>query len=211
MEENRQTPPDVLKDSFAAPSQGQPSEPGVKPPQVPPQADIPDYVVDTVTDGRGIRAAMDILLPPLFRVGYWVLGILCLVMGGLLIPLDGRLTLLSGACLFLGVFILLLRLRLPHRTAEKQLKVLRESYGTDSVPVHLVFWPQGVVVNNTISGAHVNIRYEIVRQLICREGYLVLRTQAGQSVILPLADVADRPDFLPYLVAKCPQAKKKGL
>ena len=109
----------------------------------------------------------------------------------------------------MGVFILLLRLRLPHRTAEKQLKVLRESYGTDSVPVHLVFWPQGVVVNNTISGAHVNIRYEIIRQLICREGYLVLRTQAGQSVIFALADVADRPTFCPIWWPSAPRPRKK--
>ena len=211
MEENRQTPPDVLNDSFAAPSQGQPSEPAPTPPQVPPQADIPDYVVDTVTDGRGIRAAMDILLPPLFRVGYWVLAVLCLLWGILLLVVEQRFTFLSGACLFMGLFIIFLRLQMPKRIVNRQLKVLRESYGAESVPVHLVFWPQGVVVNNGISGAHQNIRYDIIKRMICHKGYLVLQTQAGQSLILPMADLADRPDFLPYLVAKCPQAKKKGL
>lgn len=182
-----------------------PPEPPVNPPQ-----EVPDFQVDTVTDAQGIRAIMDMLLAPLFRVGYWVLAVICLVLGVLLILLDRGLTLLNGACLFLGLFIIFLRLQLPERIVRRQLKVLRESYGTESVPIHLVFWPQGLVVNNTISGAHQNIRYDIIKLLICRKGYLVLRTQAGQSVILPMADLASQPNLVPYLLAKCPGAKKKG-
>lgn len=189
-----------------APAEAAPAEPVS---QTPPR-EVPDFQVDTVTDGQGIRAIIDILMAPLFRVGYWVLAILCLVLGILLILLDRQLTLLNGACLFLGLFIIVLRLQLPKRIVNRQLKVLRESYGTESVPIHLVFWPQGMVINNTISGAHQNIRYDIIKRLISHKGYLVLQTQAGQSVILPLADLTNQPNLVPYLLAKCPGAKKKG-
>lgn len=188
----------------------QPVTPQTPPPQAP-AADTPDFQVNTVTDAQSIRTVMGVLISKVFTVGYCVLGALCLLMGLLLILLELRLTLLSGACLFLGALIFVLRVQIPRRVAGKQLKVLLESYGTDAVPLHLVFWPQGVVVNNTISGAHLNIRYDIIKKLIRHKGYLIFQTQANQSVILPLADVADKPDFLPYLLAKCPQAKKKGL
>lgn len=208
MDDYNPNPAEVAAGPQTAPAP--PVSPAPPAPEAPPR-EVPDFQVDTATDGQSIQAAMNILLSPLFRVGYWVLAILCLVMGLLLILLDQGLTFLSGACLFMGLFIILLRLWMPRRLAEKQLKVLRESYGTDAVPLHLVFWPQGVVVNNTISGAHLNIRYDIIKRLIRAKGYLIVQTQAGQSVILPLADVANYPDFVPYLLAKCPQATKKGL
>lgn len=200
-----------MDDYYGTPEQAPatPVPPAEPVPQTPPR-EVPDFQVDTVTDGQGIRAIIDILMAPLFRVGYWVLAILCLVLGILLILLDRQLTLLNGACLILGLFIIVLRLQLPKRIVNRQLKVLRESYGTESVPIHLVFWPQGMVINNTISGAHQNIRYDIIKRLISHKGYLVLQTQAGQSVILPLADLTNQPNLVPYLLAKCTAAKKKG-
>lgn len=207
MEDFNPNPAEVAAGQQTAPAS--PVSPAPPAPEAPPR-EVPDFQVNTVTDGQSIQAVMNILLSPLFRVGYWVLAVLCLVLGILLLLLDQRLTLLNGACLFLGLFIIFLRLQLPKRIVNRQLKVLRESYGTETVPIHLVFWPQGVVVNNTISGAHQNIRYDIIKRLIRAKGYLILQTQAGQSVILPLADVANYPDFVPYLLAKCPQAKKKG-
>lgn len=189
----------------------EPVTPPTTAPAPEPAPDRPDFVVDTVTDAGAIRGVIGALISPAFTVGYWVLGILCLVLGLLLILLDGRPDILSVLCLALGVAICILRLMIPRRVAEKQLKLLRESYGGESVPLQLVFWPQGLVVNNKLSGGHVNFRYDLIRRLICKNGYLALVTTAGQSVILPLADVANQPDFLPYLLAKCSQAKKKGL
>lgn len=177
----------------------------------PPAQDRPDFVVDSVTDAQSIRSVMGVLISPLFTVGYWVLGILCLVLGLLLILLDGRPDTLSVLCLALGVAICILRLQIPRRVAEKQLKLARESYGGDSIPMQLVFWPQGLVVNNKLSGGHVNFRYEVIRRLIYKKGYLALTTTAGQSVILRPEDLEANPDLLPYLLAKCPGAKKKGL
>ena len=188
-------------------AQAQPVPPA---PPVNPPREVPDFQVDSVTDGQGIRAIMDILMAPLFRVGYWVLAVLCLLWGILLLLVEQQFTFLSGVCLFMGLFVIFLRLQMPKRIVSRQLKVLRESYGAESVPIHLVFWPQGFVVNNTISGAHQNIRYDIIKRMICHKGYLVLRTQAGQSLILPMADLAGQPQLVPYLLAKCPGAKKKG-
>lgn len=176
-----------------------------------PAGDRPDFVVDSVTDAQSIRSVMGVLIPPLFTVGYWVLGILCLVLGLLLILLDGRPDTLSVLCLALGVAICILRLLIPRRVAEKQLRLARESYGEDSVPMQIVFWPQGLVVNNKLSGGHVNFRYDLIRRLVRKNGYLALTTTAGQSVILRPEDLEANPGLLPYLLAKCPQAKKKGL
>ena len=188
--------------------------PAVQPtPQTPDQNGAqqpPDYVVDSATDADAIRTVSPRLISPLFRVGYLILGILCLVWGLLLLPLEGRPTLLSGAFLFVGAFVLALRLIAPRRVVQRQLRVLRESYGGDSVPCRLVFWPEGLVVNNLTSGGHVNLRYDTFRRMIRYKGYLILITAAKQMTLLTPADLEGHPGLPDYLKAKCPDAKRKG-
>lgn len=175
-----------------------------------PAEDRPDWVVDTVLDGQSIRTVTPKLLSPLIKVGYPVLGIICLAVALFLALLEGRFTLFVGVYLALALAIFLLRWLLPRRLVERQLRVFRESYGGDSVPCRLVFWPQGLVLHNLTSGGHVDLRYEAVRRLVRYKGYLILITAAKQMTLLTPADLERYPDLPDYLKAKCSGAKRKG-
>lgn len=168
----------------------------------------PDFIVETVTDEPGIRATIRTMLPTHFLYAYPVLCAVLLVLGVILL-LAGE-GLIGLAAIVVGACCLFFRLTLPNRTVNRQLARFRESYGTEAVPCQLVFWPQGVVVNNRISGGCVNLRYEIIRTITRKGDYVAFRTQEKQSVILRMADIECQPDFLPYFLSKCPKAKKKG-
>ena len=88
--------------------------------------------------------------------------------------------------------------------------MFRESYGGDSVPCRLVFWPQGLVLHNLTSGGHVNLDYEAVRRLVCYKGYLILITAAKQMTLLTPADLERYPGLPDYLKAKCSGAKRRA-
>lgn len=175
-----------------------------------PAEDRPDWVVDTVLDGQSIRTVTPKLLSPLIKVGYPVLGIICLAVALFLALLEGRFTFLAGVYLALGIAIFLLRWLLPRRLVERQLRALRESYGTDRTPMELVFWPQGVAVQNRNNGGHVDLRYEAVRRLVRYKGYLILITAAKQMTLLTPADLERYPGLPDYLKVKCSGAKRKG-
>lgn len=100
-----------------------------------PAEDRPDWVVDTVLDGQSIRTVTPKLLSPLIKVGYPVLGIICLAVALFLALLEGRFTLFVGVYLALALAVFLLRWLLPRRlvrykgyliliTAAKQMTLL---------------------------------------------------------------------------------------
>ena len=169
----------------------------------------PDFMIETVTDEEGIRATVHTMLPSVrYRLNL-VFGILLLVISPPLFTIQEY---LLGICAIItAVCCLIFYRQLPQVAAERQIARLRESYGTTAVPCQMVFWPQGVVVNNRLSGGSVMMRYEIIRAITRCGDYLTFRTQENQSVILRLQDAADQPDFLPYFLDKCPNAKKKNL
>ena len=55
-----------------------------------PAEDRPDWVVDTVLDGQSIRTVTPKLLSPLIKVGYPVLGIICLAVALFLALFGGQ-------------------------------------------------------------------------------------------------------------------------
>lgn len=175
-----------------------------------PAEDRPDWVVDTVLDGQSIRTVTPKLLSPLIKVGYPVLGIICLAVALFLALLEGRFTLFVGVYLALALAVFLLRWLLPRQMVGRQLRALRESYGTDRTPMELVFWPQGVAVQNRNNGGHVDLDYEAVRRLVRYKGYLILITAAKQMTLLTPADLERYPGLPDYLKAKCSGAKRKG-
>ena len=168
----------------------------------------PDFIVETVTDEPGIRATISTMLPTHILYVYPIICAVLLVLGVILLLSNEWL--IGLAAIVVGACCLFFRLNLPNRTVERQLARFRESYGTEAVPCQLVFWPQGVVVNNRISGGCVKVRYEIIRTITKKGDYIAFRTEEKQSVILRMADIEGQPDFLPYFLAKCPKAKKKG-
>lgn len=138
------------------------------------------------------------------------MGIFCLAMALALALWAGGFTFLAGVYLALALAIFLLRWLLPRQMVERQLRVFRESYGTDRTPMELVFWPQGVAVQNRNNGGHVDLRYEAVRRLVRYKGYLILITAAKQMTLLTPADLERYPGLPDYLKVKCSGAKRKG-
>lgn len=168
----------------------------------------PDYILNTYTDEAAIRAAMPALLPRWFTLGYPVVGCVMLAADLSMVGLFG-LDYTNLLLLLLTGLIFLVRWYKPRRMADKQLARLRESYGTDRIPMELVFWPQGVAIRNQRTGGQLNLRYDTIGRTLRRGNYLILRTREKQAVILNLADLAGPPEpFLDYLRAKCPQAMK---
>lgn len=169
----------------------------------------PDFIIETVTDEDGIFATIRAMLPPARHRLNLVFGILLLVISPPLFFMD---ELLLGICAIVTAICCLIFYRqLPHIAAERQIARLRESYGTTAIPCQMVFWPQGVVVNNRLSGGNITIRYEVIRAITRCGDYLIFRTQQNQSVILRLQDTAEQPEFLPYFSDKCAHATKKNL
>lgn len=175
-----------------------------------PQPDYtpPDFIVETVTDESGIRATIGTMLPGYFLYGYPVLCVVLVLLGLILLLIQE--TAIGVTSIVVGAICLYFRLTLPNRTVNRQLSRFRERYGTEAVPCQLVFWPQGVVVNNRLTGGCVNLHYEIIRAIIRKGDYIAVRTVEKQSFLLRTADIENQPDFLPYFLAKCPKAKKKG-
>lgn len=169
----------------------------------------PDYILNTYTDEAAIRAAMPALLPRWFTLGYPVVGCVMLAADLSMVGLFG-LDYTNLLLLLLTGLIFLVRWYKPRRMADKQLARLRESYGTDRIPMELVFWPQGLVLHNLTSGGHVNLDYEAVRRLVRYKGYLILITAAKQMTLLTPADLERYPGLPDYLKAKCSGAKRKG-
>lgn len=168
----------------------------------------PDYILNTYTDEAAVRAAMPALLPRWFTLGYPVVGCVMLAVDLSMVGLFG-LDYTNLLLLLLTGLIFLVRWYKPRRMADKQLARLRESYGTDRIPMELVFWPQGVAIRNQRTGGQLNLRYDTIGRTLRRGNYLILRTREKQAVILNLADLAGPPEpFLDYLRAKCPQAMK---
>lgn len=169
----------------------------------------PDFIIDTVTDEDGIRAAIRTMIPPVRYHLNLIFGILLLVISPPLFFID---EVLLGICAIITAIICIIFYRqLPKVSAERQIARLRESYGTTAIPCQMVFWPQGVVINNRHSGGSAMMRYEIIKVITRCGDYLTFRTQQNQSVIMRMQDFADQPEFLPYFLDKCPHAAKKNL
>ena len=169
----------------------------------------PDFIIETVTDPEGVNATISTMLPSVRFHMNLVLGILLLIIGPSLLVL--REYLIGAVALIMGIYCMIFYWKFPARVANKQCARFRECYGTDRVPCQLVFWPQGVVINNRCSGGSARVRYEIIRNITRCGDYLTFRTEENQSVILRMRDIEDKPGFLPYFLGKCPNAKQKGL
>ena len=171
----------------------------------------PDYIIETATDPEGIHACVKFMLPHRRYRMNLPLGLLLLVIGPSLIAMDE--TALGIVGLVVGIYSLIFYLTFPARVAQKQVARLEESYGTDTVECQLVFWPQGVVINNRRSGGSAKFRYDIIRSLARNGDFLTFRTTENQSVILRLTDIPedDRDAFIEYLKNHCPHAKRIGL
>lgn len=169
----------------------------------------PDFLIETATDPEGIHACVKYILPHHRYRANLVMGLLLLGIGPSML-LMGE-TALGIVALLVGVYSLIFFATFLSRVANNQVRKLENAYGTDTVPCQVIFWPQGIVVNNLLSRVSVNFRYEVITSLVRVGDYLTFRTRERKSVILRLTDVEDPEDLIAYFKSKCPGARCVGL
>ena len=91
-----------------------------------PGSDRPDFIVETTNTEADFLTLFGVLMPPLFTVGYPVLGIVSLGFGVFLTALSGA-GFLSFLCIISGILLLILRAIYPKRAVKRQCARLRES------------------------------------------------------------------------------------
>lgn len=169
----------------------------------------PDYVIDSVTDPEGIHACIKHMLPHRrYRLNL-ILGLLLLVIGPTLIYTSE--IPLGIVSLAVGLYSLYFFVTFPSKVAKNQIRKLEEIYDTDTVPSQIVFWPQGIVFNNKLSGGSAKFRWDIIQCIAKNGNYLLFRTLEKQSIILRLEDVEHEAEFIEYIKAHCPDTKFVGL
>ena len=169
----------------------------------------PDYIIRTTTDPEGIHACIRHMLPhKRYRLNL-VFGLLLLVTGPTMLFLGE--TPLGIVSFVIAIYSLFFYVTFPTRVAKNQVAKLVEAYGTDTVPIEIIFWPQGVVFNNNISGGSAKFRYDIIRSIARFGDFLTFRTTEKQSIILRLTDVEEEASFLAYLKDHCPNANCIGI
>ena len=167
----------------------------------------PDYIVDTVTDPEGIRACAGAMRQQKVLRSYLILGPVMMLFG---IPfLTAGYVYYGVLSLLLGIGLMILSQAMRPKLIRLEIEHLQQSFGTDEVPIHLVFWPQGVAMTNDFNHNVLNLRYEdiaILRSI--QEKYVTIQAANGQWCILRRQDLPE--ELIPYLLEKCPYARHKG-
>lgn len=167
----------------------------------------PDYIVDTVTDPEGIRACAGAMRQQRVLQFYLICGPFMILLG--LLFLSGMQIYYGVLSILLGAGMIVLNRLMRPRLVKLEVERMQRSFGTDTVPIHLVFWPQGVAMTNSFNDRAFNLRYEEVSVLrYFRERYITIQAANGQWCILRQQDIPE--GLVSYLLAKCPYARHKG-
>ena len=66
------------------------------------------------------------------------------------------------------------------------------------------------MVVNCTTHAQFNLHYSTIHKIVKRKGYLILYTGANQVVTIKPTTLEKNPSLLPYLLQKCPDARRQG-
>ena len=169
----------------------------------------PDFLLESDSDTADLTAVTKVLLSPIFLVGYPIISAVC----AMLVVVSLAIRSYPFVLLFLifFTFTLYMRFQMPTKLAQRQMKVYQKRYGADLVHQQLIFWPQGLVVVNTTAQSQFNLTYDSFTSITRKKGFLILRTAAKQAVTIKPSTLEQNPELVPYLLEKCPNAKRKGV
>ena len=168
----------------------------------------PDFFLESDSDEADISAVTKILLNPLFVVGYPIISAICGILT--VLSLIQRFYLYVLLFLVFFTFTLYMRFQMPAKMSARQMKIYRERYSAEVVHQQLIFWPQGLVVVNTTAQSQFNLTYDTFASITKKKGFLILRTAGKQAVVIKPSTLEQAPELVPYLLEKCPNAKRKG-
>lgn len=174
-------------------------------------AQAPDFVVETSSDIQAVKATANVILPGKTMLFYLISSIVLLLIAALILVTSDGFSLYAVLFAVVGALGFLMRQNLRKQALEQQLALFRKSYGADSVPLQLLFQPGQLEVNDRRSGGGLKLPYKNITRIQRFGDYLAVCAKGEPPVALPAADLTAQPRLLPYFLAKCPNARKKGL
>ena len=171
-------------------------------------AQTPDFFLESDTDTEELAGITAVQFNPMLRIGYPIIAVLCVILA--VVALIFHFWFYAFLGLLFSVFTVYIRVFLPKRLAQRQMRQYQEGCGASIIHQQLIFWPQGLVVVNCTTNAQFNLHYSTIHKISRRKGYLILHTGANQVVTIKPATLEKNPGLLPYLLEKCPSAKRQG-
>ena len=171
-------------------------------------AQSPDFFLESDTNAEELANITAVLFNPALRIGYPIIAVICAALAA--VALFFHFWFYAFLALLFSAFTVYIRVFLPKRLAQRQIGQYQESCGTNIIHQQLIFWPQGLVVVNCTTHAQFNLHYSTIHKIVKRKGYLILYTGANQVVTIKPTTLEKNPSLLPYLLQKCPDARRQG-
>lgn len=171
-------------------------------------AQSPDFFLESDTNAEELANITAVLFNPALRIGYPIIAVICAALA--VVALFFHFWFYAFLALFFSAFTVYIRVFLPKRLAQRQIGQYQESCGTNIIHQQLIFWPQGLVVVNCTTHAQFNLHYSTIHKIVKRKGYLILYTGVNQVVTIKPTTLEKNPSLLPYLLQKCPDARRQG-
>ena len=166
-------------------------------------AQSPDFFLESDTNAEELANITAVLFNPAP-----IIAVICAALA--VVALFFRFWFYAFLALLFSAFTVYIRVFLPKRLAQRQIGQYQESCGTNIIHQQLIFWPQGLVVVNCTTYAQFNLHYSTIHKIVKRKGYLILYTGANQVVTIKPTTLEKNPSLLPYLLQKCPDARRQG-
>jgi len=118
---------------------------------------------------------------------------------------------LGTAAVALYCALIVLVLSLPKRNVKRDMKRIRESYGTDRMEIHTLFFDDELVLHNLASKGEQRFAYSAFTKMTETQDLFLLWTQQKQVVTVQKSglDGTDAAGFRTFMDEKCPNAKRK--
>ncbi|MBQ2202011.1 MAG: hypothetical protein II412_05510 [Clostridia bacterium] len=99
----------------------------------------------------------------------------------------------------------------PRTFAKREIRRLKEAYGTDRVEIRAAFFDDGVAFHNLASNAEMQIAYTAFGTITETEDLFLAQTKQKQLITFSKLgfENTDIPGFRDFMDEKCPNAKRK--
>ena len=118
---------------------------------------------------------------------------------------------LGAALVVLYCALIVLLLSSPKRNANRDMKRIRESYGTDRMEIHTLFFDDEILLHNLASKGEQRFVYSSFTKTSETQDLFLLWTKQKQVVTVQKSgfDGTDINGFRAFIDEKCPNAKRK--
>ncbi len=174
------------------------------------RTDEPDFTVDSIYDEPSARDITGLTMSPLLQYGFPVLGVLLLITGVIfllryLTPDIGSGFIPAICFCFCGIVLIIMRRQAPQMSVSRFIQRMRQNYGSDSVTMRFMFYPDEIVMSNMTEDDDINFPYDTVTKITkTQKGVIFFLTESRMWFFLHAETFPE--GFSAYLKKKCPDA-----